>query len=194
MGQALDLPLWVNGLVTKNPGASKYGQLHLDYASRSRHAQLMSSLLDAVTATLLLGGDSANSRSGVETVFQFREFFCTYNEDTSSLDHDVKKLVPVLQGLFGSLKPENRELVIGAVFQLCCTQKASMRWFKASLSKVLDHMKGVTNKNFGNALVLLTQADLPSQRGARKRAQVLEIDEGTLKKVSGSSIQRSIFV
>ena len=199
MGQALDLEVWVNELVTKNPGGTKYGQLQLDYASRSRHAQLIGSILDAVTATLLLGKDTLNTASGVATVFEFREYFCTFNPDTGSLDADVKKLVPALQGLFGhgSLKPSNRELVLGAVFQLGCANNASMRWFKTSLSTALDRMKVVTNSNFRNAIALLGEADPPPQRGPRKRAMRLsEIDaeEKPSKKVSGSSIQTSIFV
>jgi hypothetical protein len=56
-------------------------------------------------------------------------------------------------------------------------------------------MKVVNNSNFGNAIALLRQADPPPQRGgSRKRAtRVSEID-GPSKKVSGSSIQTSIFV
>ena len=193
-GQEVNIKVWAHGLVTKNP--QQYGKLHLEYARTSRQNQLMNATVDAVTATLLCGEDKVGSTLGRGVVSEFRDYFCTYNSETGLLSADVMQLVPWLQSLLGSLKPEHRETVVLAVFRLCGTDMATMAWVIRTLTAVVMKLKCVTNTNFGKAIELLGRADPPPQRFGkrRNRATVSEIksEAPPPKKVSGSSIQRSI--
>ena len=194
-GQAVDINVWAHGLVTRNP--QQYGKLHAEYARASRQNQLMNATVDAVAAALLCGQHKVGSTLGRGVVCEFRDLFCTYNSETGLLSAEVTRLAPWMQSLFGSLKPENREPVVLAVFRLCGTNMANIAWVTKTISSVVVKMKFVTNANFGKAIELLDQADPPPCLGRRRgRATVSEVkaEAPPSKKVSGSSIQRSILV
>ena len=193
-GGANDIEAWSQALVDREPEASEYGKLHLDYAAAYRQTQMASSVLDAVTATFLLRGEKANSVDGRAVLFQFRGYLCTFDAETHALDGHVARLLAWVQDLLDRLQPENRKTVVEALFRLAAMGRASISWLITTVSGVVRKLKIVHNSNFGKAVRLLNEADPPPQRGGRRRAQVTEIKYEPSAKVSGSSIQTSSFV
>ena len=138
MGRAIDIEAWSQALVDREPEASEYGKLHLDYAAAYRQTQMASCVLDAVTATFLLRGATATSVDGRAVLFQFRGYLCTFDAETHALDGQVVRLVTWVQDLLDVLKPENRKTVVEAVFRLGIMDRASMSWLTTTVSDVVQ--------------------------------------------------------
>ena len=165
MWGAIDIEAWSRALVNRATEASAYGKLHLDYAAAIRQTQLTSFVLDAVTATFSLRSDKANSVTGRALPFDFRAYLCTFNAETHALDDQVIRLVPWLQALLDSLKPENRKTVVEALFRLAAMDRASISWLITTVSGVVRTLKIVHNSNFGAAVIMLNHRSASAEGG-----------------------------
>ena len=191
-GVVVDIRVWADGLATHNP--VQYGELHLNFAGAARQQQILFAVFDAVTAALLLKGDTAGG-TGLGVVSKYRSYFCTFNHATDELPRATSDLVPPMQQLFDSLNPANRAAVIKAVFRLAGQTTATMTWIVSTLSGVRERLKHVSNANARQAVEMLDEAR--PRRGMKRRtslSHVCEIKSEAPHMVSVSSIQRSILL